>query len=411
MKTILFLTSAYPYFPGEQFIEDEIGYWAENNDANVIVAPLSALGQSRLLPDGIKVDLTLARNNSLPRKLCSLALSVVSRFFWAEVRFLILSGETSIRCYAIALRDVSRTIGVKRSMLKMLEKHGNIDAAYCYWNDIQSYAAVILRRAGKIGPVISRIHGFDLYEARRSNHYMPLKRQFIKDMDVVAAISNQGRDYVAAIYGRALKDIRISKLGVQIPEKSSSPSDDSRITILSVSFCLRIKRIDKIIDSIAKASISLKHLQIKWVHIGGGSLLQELESYAMEKLVPMGVDWEMLGSKSNSDVRKYYAENSVDIFLNASESEGVPVSIMEAMSYGTPIIAPDVGGISELVANEFGCLLSCAPSVGEIATAIVNVASRCKENDIRQKARERVIAEYSADCNYRSFVDFVTNQI
>ena len=44
----------------------------------------------------------------------------------------------------------------------------------------------------------------------------------------------------------------------------------------------------------------------------------------------------------------------VDLFLTVSANEGIPVSIMEAQSFGIPVIATDVGGISEIVNNVNG---------------------------------------------------------
>jgi len=46
----------------------------------------------------------------------------------------------------------------------------------------------------------------------------------------------------------------------------------------------------------------------------------------------------------HNDVLNYYASNPVDVFINTSSSEGLPVSIMEAMSFGIPVIATNVGG-------------------------------------------------------------------
>ena len=45
------------------------------------------------------------------------------------------------------------------------------------------------------------------------------------------------------------------------------------------------------------------------------------------------------------------------LFINVSESEGVPVSIMEALSCGLPIIATNVGGVSEIVDAHVGVLI------------------------------------------------------
>ncbi|NCO54621.1 MAG: glycosyltransferase, partial [Bacteroidetes bacterium] len=47
----------------------------------------------------------------------------------------------------------------------------------------------------------------------------------------------------------------------------------------------------------------------------------------------------------------------VDLFINVSESEGIPVSIMEALSAGIPVIATNVGGTNEIVNNDVGFLI------------------------------------------------------
>ena len=61
---------------------------------------------------------------------------------------------------------------------------------------------------------------------------------------------------------------------------------------------------------------------------------------------------EMLGHISNPDLMQLYADSQVDLFLNSSSKEGVPVSIMEAMVRGVPTVAPDVGAIREVVLPE-----------------------------------------------------------
>ena len=65
----------------------------------------------------------------------------------------------------------------------------------------------------------------------------------------------------------------------------------------------------------------------------------------------------------------------VDLFLNVSEYEGVPVSVMEAQSFGIPVIATAVGGTPEIVNEENGFLLPENPSQDEIASAIYDVVT------------------------------------
>ncbi len=46
---------------------------------------------------------------------------------------------------------------------------------------------------------------------------------------------------------------------------------------------------------------------------------------------------------------EYYSNHDIHLFINVSKSEGLPVSIIEAISFGIPVIATDVGGTREIV--------------------------------------------------------------
>ena len=70
------------------------------------------------------------------------------------------------------------------------------------------------------------------------------------------------------------------------------------------------------------------------------------------------VSFRLMGRVSNEIVQDYYASKRVDLFINVSETEGIPVSIMEAMSYGIPALATDVGGTGELVKKDTGFLVA-----------------------------------------------------
>lgn len=409
MKTVLFLTSSYPYFPGEQFIEDEIGYWAEQSGAKIVLIPWKAFGIPRNIPAEIDVDLTLAKSSSLLGKLASVVKASISKLFWKEVRFIYISKGLNMQCYAQALKSVAQVVHVEKALKNIYSKHQGELIAYSYWNEVQAYATVNLKRSGLISKVVSRAHGFDVYENRRPSAYMPLKRQFINDIDSILAISKQGKSYIELTYDASPEKVLISPLGVPLPPMLSIASETDNLNIVSISFCVAVKRIDKIIDAIAEAALKLNSLKITWTHIGDGPLLADLKIQADEKLSSLEVEWKFLGNKPNAEVKKYFENNSVDIFINTSESEGVPVSIMEAMSYGVPVIAPNVGGIAELVSNDYGCLLSETPSVPDIATAIMRMSSKFKLTAVRELAKKKIISDYNARKNYKALVDLIVS--
>jgi glycosyltransferase involved in cell wall biosynthesis len=102
---------------------------------------------------------------------------------------------------------------------------------------------------------------------------------------------------------------------------------------------------------------------------------------------------------------RYYRNTPIDLFMLTSRSEGVPVSIMEALSFGIPVFATAVGGVPEMVSDEVGCLLPMNPTVEEIAQKLLDfIALSPSERTVkRTAARSAWETNWDADVNYRKF--------
>ena len=122
------------------------------------------------------------------------------------------------------------------------------------------------------------------------------------------------------------------------------------ILLVSCSELVPVKRVHLIIDI-------LRHIEtpLRWVHFGDGRLMPELKTRVKE--LPDNINYELRGYVPNQGVLEFYQKNEVDLFVNVSESEGIPVSIMEAISFGIPILATDVGGVHEIVTDKTGVLV------------------------------------------------------
>jgi colanic acid/amylovoran biosynthesis glycosyltransferase len=263
----------------------------------------------------------------------------------------------------------------------------------------------LIKQQGGIRKVISRIHGIDLHEVRRPHSYMPLKRQFIHAYDRVFTTSREAQAYLEETYGASPESIVVSPLGVPLTQMLSKPSGDGVLHIVSVSFCLPVKRLDRIIDALRLFALRHKDMAITWTHIGGGPLFDETKQLATSQFFGIrNISFEFLGEMANDAVKKYYLGTPVDLFINMSESEGVPVSIMEAMSTGVPAVAPNVGGISNLVSDQCGVLLGNCPSSKDIVDAIDRVVLGEKKSVLRMNARKTVEEKFSSDRNYSDFI-------
>lgn len=405
-KKILLLTANFPYYPGEQFLEEEIKYWATNFPDRVIILPGNISDVSRKISGNIAVDNSLAiKENVVYRRLFYLYV-LFSPVFRKEVKYVFRKYRlANPRCFIIALRTSYGVYTLQRKLKRYLKLHQEKYIVYTYWFDTAAYAAALLKTKGMVDRVISRAHGFDLYEWIRPYGYMPLKRQFGSLVDEVLAISAEGKAYLEQTYDTLRNKVRVARLGVRLTDKINPPNTTGRLIIVSTSFCTRNKRVDKIIESLAILTDRKPLLNVTWHHIGNGPEWESLRQMASSLFKDSRVIYNFHGELTNREVHHFFADNPVDVFINVSDSEGIPVSIMEAMSFTIPAVAPAVGGIPELVNQENGILLKAMPDVQEIAEALSDTA-HFRRHEVRNNAKKQIESFFNAEKNYKAMIDY-----
>jgi len=275
---------------------------------------------------------------------------------------------------------------------------------YSYWLYIPArIAANLSERLKDICPVkcISRAHRFDIYEEERS--YLPLQRELIEKLDAVYPCSNDGTEYLRRKYPSFAQKITTSYLGTY-DHGTSGPRTDSKVHLVSCSRLVPVKRIDRLIDALKL--LQDDGLNLSWTHLGGGELYGRLSRRAKRELRFMEVRFP--GAVSNREVCAYYKTHHTDIFVNVSSSEGLPVSIMEAISFGIPVIATDVGGTSEIVINGVsGFLLPEHFRPEELAGRIRELAGSGNEavGVLKKSARRLWERKFRAETNYEAFAE------
>lgn len=133
--------------------------------------------------------------------------------------------------------------------------------------------------------------------------------------------------------------------------------------------------------------------------VGGGELRlaieQQVSNLGLQKCV------KMLGMRSDVDKLLLGA----DIFVMSSKREGLPMVLMEAMSCGLPIIATDVGGISEIIKDQESGLLVESENSDLLARAIERVCNRIDGGGVLGgQARQIIVKNYSLEATAKSYV-------
>lgn len=404
--SLILLTANYPYQPGETFLEPELEAWGRSTSCEITILPVRRQGDLRDVPAGIAVDSLLTDGRG---RLVPIISALFTKYFFKELRHLLKSEQLSWASALAALRATAFFLRLRSRLLRWLKRHGRVDVIYSYWNDSAAYAAAEMKREGWARKVLSRAHGFDVYEERWPHSYMPLKRQFARSFDRVFVLSEQARRYMIERYDFPPNCLEIRTLGVALPQDISQSSPPDSLHIVSVSSIVPVKRVDRIVEAIAIFARANSRVKVRWTHIGGGPQSRLVEESAARALLPLpNVQYDLQGPRDNSEVLAFYLSCPVDLFINASESEGMPVAIMEAMAAGIPAIAPNVGGVADLVQPECGYLLPRDPSPSEIAEALSMMLQRAKDPEVRAAARRIIATRYEASRVFSDFISTVT---
>ena len=119
----------------------------------------------------------------------------------------------------------------------------------------------------------------------------------------------------------------------------------------------------------------------------------ELESYIYKIIKELGLNdvVSMLGQRT--DIYKLLSE--ADVFVLSSTYEGMPMTIIEAMGTGLPVISTNVGGISSMIEdNRTGILVNT--DVSELASAMLKMRDEAYRDSLGKKARIKAKEEFSS---------------
>ena len=408
-QKVILITNTFPYSPGEEFLETELKYWGENDDVQLTIMPKSKTENLRKISKNISVNRTLSEQEHLKKNsLKAFAKILMSPIFYKEIMNNRIYKLSQLKHTLVACRDYLFYKETLRGYIHQQEDQKLI--FYSYWHTEVCYALQSLKSEFKQIRIISRIHGYDLYQERRQQKYMPLKKQFVNNLDKLYAISDKGREYAIQTYGFNQDIVKVSRLGVEDRNIKTPPSKEKMLHLVSCSYMTQVKQIDKIIDALSKHATQTLETTYLWTHIGDGALYNILYQTARNKLQKLpNVNFDFKGHLNNKDVYKFYATNHIDCFINVSESEGLPVTIMEAMSCHIPVIAPDIGSISEIVINKNnGIILPNNFSIETIVKALT-LKKFFQNIHTRDNAYQTYINSFNAKNNYKSFQNHVVD--
>ena len=222
---------------------------------------------------------------------------------------------------------------------------------------------------------------FDEFQVKNYGFSISLQKKVrsfsIKKSNIVVTPSKHLKNFILNLGFK--NKIEIINNGVFIPEENTNIFTNDQINITIVSRLVSHKNIEKIIKAISDLNSPLINLNI----IGDGPELNQLQKISLES---NNKDNIIFHGKLNRDEIDHIFLNS-DIYIQASNYEGLPHSLLEAMSYGIPVLCTPVGECKEILGNEDrGYILDLPVSKNNIKSKISQIIG---EKDIANKKGER----------------------
>ncbi|MCC7119845.1 MAG: glycosyltransferase [Anaerolineales bacterium] len=408
MTTLLLFTASYPFDGGAEqtFLDTEIVHLRKKFE-RVVLVPRKRTGNLLSLSKSVDVDESYSAKLDGVHPLVAAANVLFSRLFFMDI-----FSRPSLLMYPQAIKRLAAfVVGAQltRDWVQDWIAKNKVDPAECifytYWFDQAALGIGLVKRKHPQIRLVSRVHGYDLYEEYYyTPPYWPLRRLALSLLDRLFPDSEAGLRYLKGRYPGWASRYEIALLGVTDPGFVNPPSADGVFRIVSCSMLVSVKRVDRILEGIRCAAVGRSHQRFEWTHIGNGARRMELQKLADESF-PSNSKGYLPGYTSKQALMSFYRDTPTDVFINASETEGTPVAVMEAVSCGIPVIASSVGGNIEIVGERNGVLLGENPTPQEIADAIVSILDHPTTSDIRGASRAVWAERYNADANYKAFAE------
>lgn len=197
--------------------------------------------------------------------------------------------------------------------------------------------------------VITHTHGAEFEEFfKKSNPKLKSQiKELLRESDIVITLGNKWDNIIKEIEPQAYTIVL--RNAVKIPEINND-INDKNIKVLFLAVLIKRKGITDLIEAAQEIieEVQSNKKQIEFIIAGEGELKDSAKSLVKE--LGLSPYFNFVGWVNGEDKIKLLQET--DIFVLPSYNEGLPLSILEAISYGIPIISTNVGSIDEAVKNE-----------------------------------------------------------
>lgn len=233
--------------------------------------------------------------------------------------------------------------------------------------------------------VVIHIHGGGFKEYYEKNTSFVHKN--LLKCDTIIALTEYWKEFFE---GLGFENVIVVPNIVDSPTIQERKCNDGKKHILYLGLITKAKGIFDLIDTIYEHKEDLKGNIV--LHVGGNgeteTLKKKIGNYSLQNIV-IFEGWV-------SGDKKVQLLNNADIFILPSYTEGLPISILEAMSYSLPVISTPVGGIPEVIKDGENGFLIKPGDIDALYNAIIKlVDDKVLREDMGEKSYKKVQQHFS----------------
>lgn len=300
----------------------------------------------------------------------------------------------------LRIRKRSALLGIMALARELRKCRCDVVHTHMFWANL--YGTIAARLAG-VPVIVTTEHGENRWKKARHRW---LERNVISRItDMRYCVSKD-----ILIQRREVDRVPANKLqlvanGTTVPVVPAEVWNNAEVIIGSVGRFVRQKNFELFVDVIG--ALCRRGYNVRGCLVGDGPEMQNIQTRIDDLGLEAVIELPGMVTETESWFRRF------DIYAITSTEEGLPVSLLEAMSYGLPVVATDVGAIAKAMCpSEEGVVVpsgDAAQFVEAIAGYLDNreVAAqtgvRARDRIIRDFSIEAIAAKYTSD--YRAILD------
>lgn len=347
---IAYITAQVPWGRGETFILDELLNMKKINPSLIIV-PRNPTREvfhdkaKKLVKNGVWIPLLHIKLIlfSFFNLICNMKLWTI---FFALIK--------NSRTVGICFKNIA--VFPKGVYLAKEFRRVNVEHIHVHWGSTTATIAYIISELTGL-PWSMTLHRWDISENNMLN-------EKARSASFIRCISQTGKDELLRfISDEFTNKVVVLHVGVNVlkdlPFSSIRKSNDT-FTIACPANLVPVKGHTYLIEAV-KLLVDEGYHDLRCNFIGDGPLEGVLKNHIKR----LGLEDTVVfcGRLPNEEIMQMYENGQIDVVVLPSivtetgEQEGIPVALMEAMSYGIPVISTKSGGIPELLDNGAGILI------------------------------------------------------